>query len=504
MDAASFSVENGTVENYGTEMNNSLLSSTFQPSANMVDSGIDADIEFNREMYNLLMDTNPQPIYSRKVFLGSLPSYVTTGYMFATFASAESVVKLVNNCTYVNSRLTISIPLSNKLSVSIHVRVWCTKDVKYCSPECDESFMRNLRNCVFVGGIPRTMTAKQLSYFMSITFGDIVFAKIEVELETDYPKGAACVMFRDREAFVAAVAKRFVPLNFGGHIELQPYLMRMVECDICRAVKTRNFCPQLRCLKFMCDMCWKQAHADMPDHQPQERSPPLRARQLAQASSDDRRYKVVNSIQFPPISLFDIDSDSHSDWNTDCGIFDSRGPPPHAFRNRPTSDTNHQSGVAQQTRGRFGFSLEKNGNSTNHRSRWSKGPAQKRSNTRYRCFYPSHANHYTNSNNNDYRRRLLDHSHEGPSSLCCSSYGKGESQWSERITRASSSSNARSLIASNVNQLAKQRISFSPTVRRPVRRQSDGDVHGSTNNVSLSDKNASNNIVDAFAQFKLF
>lgn len=41
----------------------------------------------------------------------------------------------------------------------------------------------------------------------------------EVELETDYPKGAGCVMFRDREAFVAAIASRFVPLNTGEHLK---------------------------------------------------------------------------------------------------------------------------------------------------------------------------------------------------------------------------------------------------------------------------------------------
>ncbi|RCN36234.1 hypothetical protein ANCCAN_17872 [Ancylostoma caninum] len=276
-----------------------------QSSADM--EAID-DADFNREMYRLLMDNHPQPIYSRKVFLGGLPAHISTeelqrffstfgtveigwpvaetnnehdGFMFATFTSADSVVKLVESCVRLNGRLTISMPLSGAHSATIHIRVWCTKDAKYCSPECGDSILKNTRNCVFVGGIPRTMTAKQLSYFMSLTFGDVTFAKIEVELETDYPKGAGCVMFRDREAFVAAIASRFVPLNFGEHlkqIELQPYLMRLVDCDICQTMKTRNFCPKLRCLKFMCDMCWKQAHVDMPEHQPQVRSPPLRSR----------------------------------------------------------------------------------------------------------------------------------------------------------------------------------------------------------------------------------
>ncbi|KAK6731460.1 hypothetical protein RB195_007742 [Necator americanus] len=568
----SLTAQNNNGENYDVSNTNSLqvLPSTCsvqQPSADIGEIESD-DAEFNREMCLLLMDNRPQPIYSRKVFLGGLPLHISTdelqrffsgfgpvnigwpvaennnehdGYMFATFASADSVVKLVEKCVRLNGRLAISLPFSSSHSASIHVRVWYTRDAKYCSSECGDSITKNTRNCVFVGGIPRTMTAKQLSYFMSLTFGDVVFARIEVEMETDYPKGAGCVMFRDREAFVAAIASRFVPLNFGEHIkqiELQPYLMRLVECDICQTMKTRNFCPKLRCLKFMCDMCWKQAHVDMPEHQPLVRSPPLRPRPLLnqQSTAGDRGLEnvgiidptaafrsnwvrqgdavngarslcqVVNSIQFPSITLFDSESESNTDWNTDCGIFDSHGPPPHAFRSRPSLETTHQLFIPRRLRGRSEPFCERNVNFMDQRNRWRGSPHKRNNNSRYK-YYNSNQINCTAYGSTDYRHRLrcchLSDSRENPN-FFCSSRSMRDNQWSERICRISSDSSARAVIASNVSNFAKPRISFSPTVRRPIPRQPDEEAQNSTNSGIEVNENTNGNIVSAFAQFKLF
>ncbi|EPB78480.1 hypothetical protein ANCCEY_02440 [Ancylostoma ceylanicum] len=597
------------------------------------------DADFNREMYRLLMDNHPQPIYSRKVFLGGLPPHITTeelqrfflafgtveigwpvpesnnehdGFMFATFTSADSVVKLVENCVRLNGRLTINMPLGGSISASIHIRVWCTKDAKYCSSECGDSILKNTRNCVFVGGIPRTMTARQLSCFMSLTFGDVTFAKIEVELETDYPKGAGCVMFRDREAFVAAIASRFVPLNFGDHlkqIELQPYLMRLVDCDICQRMKTRNFCPKLRCLKFMCEMCWKQAHVDMPEHQPQVRSPPLRSRAATQSNFDDRRIRVMRPklkrlkqavwcgcaggktavsgyqafgklcggvtvlglVRLFPLLLrrtmgnatlivfkqterrtecgshldetFRIamtDSkcnimeqmiandpatfrpswarrnnassgarnlDGHTDWNTDCGIFDSRGPPTNTFRSHQLPD-NQQQFIPRRLRGRSAPFSERNTNSVDYRNRWRRtSPPRHCTASRCRHCNNGHPNHFNTFSGADYRHRLHSYqyndSHENPNYFY-PAHCTEDNLWSERISGLSNGSFARSVFASNVNQIARHRVSFSPTVRRPARRHPNSEVHYPTNNASEPDENIPENVVGALAQFKLF
>ncbi|EYC15889.1 hypothetical protein Y032_0035g3029 [Ancylostoma ceylanicum] len=561
----SFIVGNNCGESYDVSSNDvSQVMPNMQSSADV--EAID-DADFNREMYRLLMDNHPQPIYSRKVFLGGLPPHITTeelqrfflafgtveigwpvpesnnehdGFMFATFTSADSVVKLVENCVRLNGRLTINMPLGGSISASIHIRVWCTKDAKYCSSECGDSILKNTRNCVFVGGIPRTMTARQLSCFMSLTFGDVTFAKIEVELETDYPKGAGCVMFRDREAFVAAIASRFVPLNFGDHlkqIELQPYLMRLVDCDICQRMKTRNFCPKLRCLKFMCEMCWKQAHVDMPEHQPQVRSPPLRSRAATQSNFDDRSVtppsvrasyikpwcqltvvdssgqphhpaapnpsplslvlcniyntvniislilytyelhsylsmeqmiandpatfrpswarrnnassgarnlcQVVNSIQFPSVSLFEHDSDGHTDWNTDCGIFDSRGPPTNTFRSHQLPD-NQQQFIPRRLRGRSAPFSERNTNSVDYRNRWRRtSPPRHCTASRCRHCNNGHPNHFNTFSGADYRHRLHSYqyndSHENPNYFY-PAHCTEDNLWSERISGLSNGS----------------------------------------------------------------
>ncbi|CAJ0595947.1 unnamed protein product [Cylicocyclus nassatus] len=528
-----------------------------QPPTHITETavGAEGDAAFEREMCLLLLKPQSQPLCSRKVFLGGLPMQVGTedlkrffslfgqvevgwpvdnngehdGYMFATFASADSVDKLLEMCTRHNGRLTITMPMGNSQSANIHIRVWYTRDAKYYSPEFNESMLKTNKNCAFVGGIPRTMTAKQLADYMSITYGDVLFARIEVELETDYPKGAGCVMFRCREAFVTAVASRFVSLNFGDHIkqvEVQPYLMRPVECEICQAVKTRNFCPKFRCLKFMCELCWRQAHIGLPDHYPLMRSPPLRLRGLT-VNGDDHEAEqhhankdaiprtlmrqneyvynthnlcnVVNSIQFPPVPLFEVESDFHSDWNTDCGMFDVRGPPPsNVFRSRPLTNIINQPSVLRRYRGRE----QRTGNFNDQRNRWRRGaPFYDNSINRPSTFAPSY---YSTIDNSGFRSNVYNHSdtNENASAPHFSS-NPGENQWSEHVSRISTSPNASSVFATNVNQIARPRVSFSPTIRRPARRCITNNTQSVTN-AAKDESTTSKDITDAFEQFSLF
>ncbi|PIO61183.1 hypothetical protein TELCIR_17302 [Teladorsagia circumcincta] len=123
------SLSNGeapTCESNDLEASHSIHS---QSTAIVGDNATDDDAEFEREMRLMLMGHHPQTIYSRKVFLGGLPSY------------------------------------SN---------------------------------------------SEELFDFMSLAFGDVIMAQIEVEVETDYPKGAGCVVFRDRDSFLVAIARRFI------------------------------------------------------------------------------------------------------------------------------------------------------------------------------------------------------------------------------------------------------------------------------------------------------
>ncbi|KAK6009802.1 hypothetical protein OSTOST_25240 [Ostertagia ostertagi] len=138
--------------------------------------------------------------------------------------------------------------------------------------------------------------------------------------------------------------------------------MRLTQCDICQKTRARNFCPQLRCLKYMCEPCWQRAHMDLDNlsgHLPMVRSPPIRTRfstnnasipcnnhkihdgisgraqnkvmEVSEKAEANARnlYRFLNSLPITPMPSLECDSEPSRDWNTDCGLFDGRGPPPH-------------------------------------------------------------------------------------------------------------------------------------------------------------------------------
>ncbi|KAK6043252.1 hypothetical protein COOONC_19242 [Cooperia oncophora] len=191
------------------------------------------------------------------------------GYAFAVFASADSVIGLLNKCSSFNGKYTISAPVCGHRYAIIHIRVWLNRNAKYCIENNLDFTDKLTKNAVFVGGLPRT-----------------------VEVETDYPKGAGCVVFRYRDSFLVAIARRFTSFKFTDcfkKVELKPYLMRLTQCDICQKNRARNFCPQLTLSQV--HSCWQQAHIDLDnlrEHLPMVRSPPVRGRSSTANSSTHR------------------------------------------------------------------------------------------------------------------------------------------------------------------------------------------------------------------------
>lgn len=155
-------------------------------------------------------------------------------------------------------------------------------------------------------------------------------------------------------------------------------------------------------------------------------------------------------------------SDGHTDWNTDCGIFDSRGPPGSTFRSQQLPDTHYQSFIPRRVRGRSAPFSERNTNCVDHRSRWRRASPHRHSNTS-RCRHCSsiRSNHFNTYNGTDYRHRLhchrYDESHENPnyfySSRCIE-----DNLWSERISGLSGSS-CSSEFSKNLSLIVLQYIS---------------------------------------------
>lgn len=549
---------------------NDMADPTLALPANASDCNEIDNAEFEREMRALLSGNHPRAIYSRKVFLGGLPLCTNAddlrkffsrfgdvdiiwphgesfeseyeAYGFAIFFSAEAVISLVNACVNISGRLTISVPVCGSRMASIHVRTWLNANAKYCSENYSiESIDKYTKNSVFVGGLPRTVTARELFHFMSLEFGDVVMAQIEVELETDYPKGAGCVVFRNREAFLVAIARHFTifsAADYNKRVELKPYLIRFTQCDVCQAMNTRDFCPSLRCLKYMCEACWRQAHMDIADrsvHTPMIRAPPLRSRIMnnnspppwnypkdyecynvagvqgtAQVNVYDRNsrrlFGVVNSLPVPPTPLLELESESQRDWNTDCGMFDM---PPQNATSAPRSFSN----ASQQTRSQHETrktlpraTTQRCGSGTGQRTQWDKSSGRL-TNSQRAPFSPRRSSHtyYNNSMRNTPVRSRPSMEWNG-GLYNTANYTPVYSSSSLSSDRALNESFSRSDLTSQMRHV-RVRTSFSPTIRRPARRHSsttNAHCQERSSNAGESNSNVADSITSVFSQFKLF
>lgn len=81
------------------------------------------------------------------------------------------------------------------------MRPWCLEDASY---SIYAKWHRFVRLSVFVGGLPRTCTAKELFMAINERFGNVLHCSIELEFDTNYPKGAARVVFGNLKSYSLA------------------------------------------------------------------------------------------------------------------------------------------------------------------------------------------------------------------------------------------------------------------------------------------------------------
>ncbi|XGW24356.1 hypothetical protein V3C99_006063 [Haemonchus contortus] len=89
-------------------------------------------------------------------------------------------------------------------------------------------------------------------------------------------------------------------------VELKPYLIRFTQCDVCQKTRARNFRPQRRCYKYMCESCWQHAQVDLDNnnkHLPMVCSPPVRARLT---TNDSSMKRIRNSWPFIEASRVEL------------------------------------------------------------------------------------------------------------------------------------------------------------------------------------------------------
>uniref|UniRef100_A0A915PHP2 RRM domain-containing protein n=1 Tax=Setaria digitata TaxID=48799 RepID=A0A915PHP2_9BILA len=266
-------------------------------------------------------------VFSRKVFIGGLPPDLTAetislffeqfgtnkvdwphrkctggdippnGYAFVVFTSGRSVEYLVSRCICKQGKLNILLKNGDKDIKVVQVRPWVLSDQIYCATE--EPPQSN-RYSVFIGGVPRTTTAcksfdlfktfvdlvpneidfsAELAMLLQQTIGNVVYVSLEVDADTKYPKGAAQVVFDTRESYLTAIAMRLITLSTIDQvkeIEIKPYLMDSVQCEMCNLAGARHLCPELCCLMYLCEPCWTEVHKrrGLLHHRPMTKAKP--------------------------------------------------------------------------------------------------------------------------------------------------------------------------------------------------------------------------------------
>uniref|UniRef100_A0A914CKG9 RRM domain-containing protein n=1 Tax=Acrobeloides nanus TaxID=290746 RepID=A0A914CKG9_9BILA len=241
-------------------------------------------------------------LYGRKVFLGGLPAGITTaelqanfcrfgsvvvdwpnkalfesmpprGYAFLVFENSASVSQLIEMCVPNDNKLCIGIHLHDNSKKVIEVKAW---DMRNNEAILVRNWQNFSRNSVFIGGLPRIATANELAMLLRDAVGDVAYVAIEIDESTDYPKGAARAVFSTLEAYIKAIAMRELVIQCNGIgrvAEIKPFIFNKMKCENCQFYGAPSFCPEVRCLKYFCDSCWKTVHAapGMTHHLPMQK-----------------------------------------------------------------------------------------------------------------------------------------------------------------------------------------------------------------------------------------
>uniref|UniRef100_F1L267 Cytoplasmic polyadenylation element-binding protein 1 n=1 Tax=Ascaris suum TaxID=6253 RepID=F1L267_ASCSU len=249
-------------------------------------------VEFAQAVGNTELSPTPaEEVYSRKVFIGGLPLDSTAqlllstfskfgpltiewperksknfpGFAFLHFQAERSVHLLIDECY--NYRKDLFFPLSTSTAKNkpAHIRPWKLEDSKYI---LNPNAPIEPRRTIFIGGIPRAVTASEIATRLSHLYGPVCFLEILLHPATLYPMGAARGTFIQESAFIAAMKSKFLELPEGGimkRVRMKPYLPSEQVCDECGGaknvdVKAVYFCENASCLQYYCETCWDRFH----------------------------------------------------------------------------------------------------------------------------------------------------------------------------------------------------------------------------------------------------
>uniref|UniRef100_A0A914EQG3 RRM domain-containing protein n=1 Tax=Acrobeloides nanus TaxID=290746 RepID=A0A914EQG3_9BILA len=235
--------------------------------------------------------------WPHKAFHENVPP---SGYAFIIFESSAAVNQLIDMCAYIDYKHVIGIRTIDGTKRVIEVKPW---DIKNTELVLMNDWPKYERLSIFIGGLPRTITAGELASLIQEAVGGVAYVGIEIDEHTEYPKGAAKIVFNIQEAYVRAIAMREITVLSNGNeraAEIKPFLQPKMKCESCNCYGATSFCSQIRCLKYFCDACWKAKHSapGLTAHKPMQKG-----RYYFTAKNKDDKQHSSNSTSLKSLSI---------------------------------------------------------------------------------------------------------------------------------------------------------------------------------------------------------
>jgi len=239
--------------------------------------------------------------YSKKVFIGGIPAGTRSeillenfshfgkaivdwpkklptqeappsGYAFVVFDDEISVCNLLAACVKDGKRVFYNLAMASGRMSPVEIKVWAMADSIYIGVL---GWRRHRHYSVFLGGLPRTCSAASLAHTLQQVIGPVAYCIIELDRINEYPKGAGCIVFQNKESYVKAIAIHQLNLRFDDgvrKVELKPFIANDMQCERCSSHDTK-YCCNLICLSYYCDYCWPKVHnnAAKANHVPMKR-----------------------------------------------------------------------------------------------------------------------------------------------------------------------------------------------------------------------------------------
>ncbi|UMM10784.1 hypothetical protein L5515_000400 [Caenorhabditis briggsae] len=172
--------------------------------------------------------------YYKKVCGKPIPVTSYT-YLFLVYSEETSVIKLLHECHQEGNDLFVLVPGCREFA-RLQIRPWFIHNAFYISNKALNNRCIDIHRTVFVGGLPRFVTAEKIAQVFS-GFGKVLLVNIDMDENYGYPKGAARVAFERDSSFNRALEKKNIKLtsidSSKTNIEIKPYVLEDVGCDQC-------------------------------------------------------------------------------------------------------------------------------------------------------------------------------------------------------------------------------------------------------------------------------